>query len=236
MSSGARRGPRDMSAPEVVSRDEWQVAAERLRSQEKALTAASDRLAAERRRMPAVEVGGRYRFAGPDGPVSLPDLFEGRRQLVLYSFMFPEGGSPCEGCSFFADQVGHLAHLHARDTSFALMSRAPLSELEAYRHRMGWDLPWYSLDGEEGFYAELGVGAGFALNVLLRDGDRVLHTYATSGRGVEALGTAWSFLDRTPMGRQESWEDAPAWVPQTPPYEWWRLHDAYDGRRIEAAA
>ena len=217
-----------MSSPQTVTRDEWRAARERVLVREKALTKASDELAAARRRLPMVEMDPAHRFASTRGPVTLADLFEGRRQLVLYSFMFPAGGEPCEGCSFFADQVPHLAHLHARDTTVALMSRAPLEEIEPYRQRMGWEIPWYSLDGNEAFYEELGIGGGFAFNVFLRDGDRVLHHYSTSGRGVETIASPWDFLDRTPMGRQETWEDAPDWVPQTPPYDWWRRHDEYD--------
>jgi predicted dithiol-disulfide oxidoreductase (DUF899 family) len=141
--------------------------------------------------------------------------------------MFPAGGEPCGGCSFFADQVGHLAHINARDTTVAMLSRASIKAIEAFRRRMGWGIPWYSLAGAEAFYDEIGVGTGFALNVFLHRGGKVLHSYTTSGRGVEAIGSAWTFLDRTPMGRQETWEDAPDWVPQTPPYEWWALHDRY---------
>ena len=217
-----------MSTLPIVSRGAWQAAHEELLAHEKALTQASDAVAAQRRRMPLVEVDTAHRFRGPAGEAGLLDLFEGRRQLALYSFMLPAGGEPCEGCSFFADQVAHLAHLHARDTTLAFMSRAPIAEIDAVRERMGWSVPWHSLDGAEAFYAELGIGTGFAFTVFLRDGDRVLQSYATSGRGVEAIGTTWSILDRTPMGRQEAWETSPEWVPQTPPYEWWRLHDEYD--------
>lgn len=216
-----------MTAPQIVTRDQWLAEHDRLLAQEKALTDASDALAAARRRMPMVEIDAGHRFQGTAGEVSLVDLFEGRRQLVLYSFMFPTGGEPCGGCSFFTDQIGHLAHLHARETTVALMSRAPVEETDPYRRRMGWDVPWYSLAGNEAFYEELGIGTGFALNVFLHHEGRVLHSYATSGRGVEAIGSAWTFLDRTPMGRQETWEDAPDWVPQGPPYEWWQLHDEY---------
>jgi predicted dithiol-disulfide oxidoreductase (DUF899 family) len=126
----------------------------------------------------------------------------------------------------FADNVGHLAHLHARDVSLALVSPAPIDALLAYRDRMGWELPWYSLAGNA-FNADCGVRGGFALSVFLREGDAVRRTYVTSGRGVELLGTTWSFLDLTPLGRQEDWEDSPAGYPQTPPYGWWQRHDEY---------
>jgi predicted dithiol-disulfide oxidoreductase (DUF899 family) len=224
-----------MTQPQIVSREAWRAAHERLLAKEKALTRASDALAAERRRMPMVEMDPAHRFAGPHGPVTLADLFEGRRQLILYAFMFPPGGPPCDGCSFFVDQIGHPAHLHARDTTIALMSRASLEEIDGHRRRMGWTIPWYSLAGNERFYAELGIGAGFALTVFLRHDGRVLHSYTTTGRGVEALGSAWSLLDRTPLGRQETWEDSPDWVEQTPPYVWWRLHDSYDTAALRAS-
>jgi predicted dithiol-disulfide oxidoreductase (DUF899 family) len=224
-----------MTRPEIVPRDEWLVAHEALLTKEKEATRARDALAAERRRQPMVRIEEDYVFAGPDGPARLLDLFAGRRQLVLYHFMFapgvdgwPEAG--CPGCSFFVDQVGHLAHLHARDTSFVLVSRAPLPQIERYRARMGWTVPWYSSAGSD-FNVDLGVtterGETFGLSVFVRDGDEVFHTYFTSGRGVEALGSTWTFLDLTPLGRQESWEDSPAGWPQTPPYVWWRRHDEY---------
>jgi len=228
-----------MTLPEIVPRDEWLVAHEALLTKEKEATRARDALAAERRRQPMVRIEEDYVFAGPDGPARLLDLFAGRRQLVLYHFMFapgvdgwPEAG--CPGCSFFVDQVGHLAHLHARDTSFVLVSRAPLPQLEGYRARMGWTVPWYSSTGSD-FNVDFGVtterGETFGLSVFLRDGDDVFHTYFTSGRGVEALGSSWTFLDLTPLGRQESWEDSPVGWPQTPPYVWWRRHDEYEAPR-----
>jgi predicted dithiol-disulfide oxidoreductase (DUF899 family) len=173
--------------------------------------------------------------SAPDGPATLLDLFDGRRQLIVYHFMFqpetegwPDAG--CPGCSMFVDQVGHLSHFHARDTSFALVSRAPIAQLEAYRRRMGWELPWYSLAGNA-FNDDFGITTGFGLSVLLRDDDRVFRTYFTTGRGVEALGSVWSFLDLTPLGRQEDWEDSPAGRPQGPPYGWWRRHDEYEAAR-----
>jgi predicted dithiol-disulfide oxidoreductase (DUF899 family) len=131
----------------------------------------------------------------------------------------------------FVDQVGHLAHLHTRDTSFVLVSRAPLAKIEPFKERMGWTIPWFSSSGSD-FNVDFGVttdeGETFGLSVFLRDGDRVFRTYFTSGRGVEALGSVWTFLDLTPLGRQEDWEDSPEEYPQTPPYEWWRLHDEYE--------
>jgi predicted dithiol-disulfide oxidoreductase (DUF899 family) len=224
-----------MDLPEVVSAAEWQAARDRLLVKEKEATRARDALAAERRRLPMVKIDKKYVFDGPDGKASLLDLFEGRRQLILYHFMFAPGvdGWPsagCEGCSLVVDNVGHLAHLHARDTSFALVSVAPLANIEAYRERMGWDIPWFSSFGSD-FNVDFGLttdrGETFGLSVFLRDGDDVYRSYFTAGRGVEALGSNWTFLDLTPLGRQEEWEDSPDGYPQTPPYEWWRRHDEY---------
>jgi predicted dithiol-disulfide oxidoreductase (DUF899 family) len=216
-----------MKLPDVVSPAEWQAARERLLVKEKEATRARDALAAERRRLPLVRFDKDYVFEGRGGPATLLDLFEGRRQLVVYHFMFEAGGEPCDGCSMFVDTIGHLAHLHARDTSMALVSRASVAELESHRQRMGWAVPWFSLAGND-FNADCGITTGFGLSVFIRDGDEVFRSYFTSGRSVDALGNHWSLLDLTPLGRQEDWEDSPAGHPQTPRYTWWRLHDEYD--------
>jgi predicted dithiol-disulfide oxidoreductase (DUF899 family) len=216
-----------MKLPEVVSPEEWQAARERLLAREKEATRARDALAAERRRLPLVRFDKDYAFEGPDGPATLPDLFEGRRQLVVYHFMFEAGGDPCDGCSMFVDTIGHLAHLHARDTSLALVSPASVTELESHRERMGWSVPWYSLAGND-FNADCGITTGFGLSVFIHDGDSVFRSYFTGGRSVDALGNHWSLLDLTPLGRQEDWEDSPEGYPQTPRYQWWRLHDEYE--------
>jgi len=232
---------REISLPPIVSPAEWQAAHDALLAKEKAATRARDALAAERRRQPMVSIAKSYVFDGPNGKAGLIDLFEGRRQLILYHFMFGPGahGWPdagCPGCSMVVDQIGELAHLHARDTSFALVSIAPLPKIEAYRKRMGWTIPWVSSAASD-FNKDFGVttakGETFGLSVFLRDGDAVYRTYFTAGRGVEALGSVWTFLDLTPLGRQEEWEDSPAGRPQTPPYAWWRRHDEYgdDGSR-----
>ncbi len=222
--------------PRVVTPAKWQAAHEKLLAKEKAATRARDALAAERRRQPMVQIEKAYVFEGPDGKARLLDLFEGRRQLIVYHFMFALGvdGWPqagCPGCSFFVDQICHLAHLHARDTSFALVSRAPLRNIQRYKKRMGWTVPWFSSsdsDFNDDFGLTTDAGEIFGLSVFLRDGKRVYRTYFTTNRGVEALGSTWTFLDLTPFGRQESWEDSPQGWPQTPPYEWWRRHDEYD--------
>jgi predicted dithiol-disulfide oxidoreductase (DUF899 family) len=225
-----------MNLPRIVSPDEWQVADQELLAKEKKATRAADALAAERRRQPMVRIDKDYAFEGVDGKASLLDLFDARRQLILYHFMFAPGvdGWPsagCPGCSMFVDQVGLLDHFHARDTSFALVSRAPLAAIDAYKQRMGWEVPWFSSINND-FNVDFGVasekGENFGLSVFLRDGESIFRTYFTSGRGVEALGSVWTFLDLTPLGRQEPWEDSPAGWPQTPPFAWWRRHDEYD--------
>jgi predicted dithiol-disulfide oxidoreductase (DUF899 family) len=233
-----------MNLPPVVSEAEWRAAREELLVKEKEATGARDALAAERRRLPMVEIEKDYVFDGPAGKASLLDLFEGRRQLIVYHFMFgPNQDEGCDGCSMFVDQIGHLAHLHARDTSFALVSRAPLANIQPYKERMGWTIPWFSSFGSD-FNVDLGLspetpqagayqdGETFGLSVFLRDGNQVFRTYFTDGRGVEALGSVWTFLDLTPLGRQEEWEDSPPGTPQTAPYEWWRRHDEYDAQTI----
>src|ERR671915_603607 len=184
-----------MNLPPTVSEAEWQVALEQLRVQEKQATRAKDALAAERRRLPMVAIEKEYVFDGPEGKASLLDLFEERRQLLVYHFMFgPNQDEGCDGCSMFVDQIGHLAHLHARDTSFALVSRAPFAAIEAYRKRMGWTIPWYS-SFESDFNVDFGVGPEtpqrgvyqdgetFGLSVFIRDGDELFRTYFTTHRG-----------------------------------------------------
>jgi predicted dithiol-disulfide oxidoreductase (DUF899 family) len=219
-----------MNMPPVVSPEEWKAAREELLVKEKELTRARDALAAERRRMPRMAVEKDYRFEGPNGPVSLSDLFEGRRQLVVYRFFYEPGvkGWPehgCPGCSFLADQVAHLAHLNARDTTLAFVSRAPQEELARWKARMGWDMPWYTITDD--FDADFGVDEWHGTNAFVREGDEIFRTYFIDSRGDEAMGSTWSYLDITALGRQEEWEDSPEGYPQTPPYGWWNLHDEY---------
>jgi predicted dithiol-disulfide oxidoreductase (DUF899 family) len=219
-----------MAMPGIVSQAEWDAARAALLVKEKASTRALDALAAERRRLPMVRIDKDYAFEGPGGEARLADIFEGRRQLLIYHFMFGPGEDPCIGCSSFTDNVGDLSHLHARDTTFALISRAPLDELVEYEQRMGWDIPWYSSYGNE-FNRDFGLttaaGETFGLNAYLRDGDDVFLTYRTSARGVDRLRFDFNLLDLTPYGRQEEWEDSPEGWPQTPAYSWWRRHDEY---------
>jgi len=215
-----------MQLPPIVGEQEWQRSHQALLAKEKEATRARDALAAERRRQPMMEFSPDHEFEGPDGVRTLAELFDGRRQLLVYHFWFPRDGEACGGCRMFTDQVGHLAHINARDTTFAWVSRASQAEIAAYKQRMGWTMPWYTVVGD-GFQEACGTTEYFALDVFLRDGDRVFLTYATTARGVEALGSVWTFLDLTPLGRQEEWEDTPPGRPQTPPYSWWRKHDEY---------
>ena len=219
-----------MKMPPIVSPQEWQAAREALLVKEKELTRARDALAAERRRMPRMAVEKDYRFEGPDGPVSLLELFEGRRQLILYRFFYEPGvagwpESGCPGCSFMADQVANLAHLNARDTTFANVSRAPQPDIERWKARMGWDMPWYTITDD--FDADFGVDEWHATNVFLRVGERIYRTYFVDGRGDEALGSTFSYLDIAPLGRQEEWQDAPEGIRQDRAGSWLRRNDEY---------
>jgi predicted dithiol-disulfide oxidoreductase (DUF899 family) len=225
-----------MSLPEVVSRDEWLVARKALLVKEKESTRARDALNAERRRLPMVEIDKDYAFEGPAGRASILDLFEGRRQLIVDHFMWPDPtvAVGCPSCSGRVDQYGNLVHLHERETTMVVVSRAPLDKIEPFKQRMGWTFPWYSSWGSDFNYdfhvtldeavapveynyrdkAEL-EAAGFTqmegdlhgTSAFLRDGDRVFHTYSTYGRGTEQVGGTHYYLDLTALGRQEDWEE-----------------------------
>ncbi len=228
-----------MSLPAVVSRQEWLAARKSLLAEEKALTRARDAVSTRRRLLPMVEVGKEYLFGGPRGQLRLIDLFEGRRQLIIrHAMWLDDRGIACPSCSADLDQVGHLAHLNARETTFAAVSRGPLEKMEAFKARMGWTFPWYSSQGSDFNYdfhvsfdesvapieynylskAEIetaGMPIGeweqpfdlHGLSVFLRDADRVFHTYSAYARGTDNLGFISNFLDLTPLGRQESWEE-----------------------------
>ncbi|GGX54550.1 hypothetical protein GCM10010358_05770 [Streptomyces minutiscleroticus] len=206
-----------MTLPRIASRAQWRAAREALLAQEKAATRARDALNAERRRLPMVEIDKEYVFEGSDGKATLLDLFAGRDQLVVYHFMFaPEWDAGCRSCSAFLDQIGHLAHLRARGTEFAAVSRAPYTRLLPFKARMGWTVPWYSSYGDdfnldfEVSFPDDGGGGGLrerpGLSCFLRERDRVFHTYSTYDRGLDGLGSTTSFLDLTALGRQEEWE------------------------------
>lgn len=202
-----------MGLPDITTRDDWRDARAELLRREKELTRQHDALNADRRRLPMVPIDKPYAFDGPDGEASLRDMFGGHRQLIVQHFMFaPEWDSGCPGCTAGVDEIapGTVAHLHARDTAFALVSRAPREKLEDYRTRRGWDLPWYSSLRSD-FNADFGVTVDQdelpAVSCFLRDGERVFHTYTTTARGTEYLASSYSFLDLTALGRQEEWEE-----------------------------
>jgi len=216
--------------PPVVDRATWDAAWQALLVEEKAHTRAGDALSAQRRRMPWLRVEKDYVFETPGGRRSLGDLFDGRRQLIVYRAFFEPGvrGWPehaCIGCSLMADQVGHLSHLHARDTSLVYASRGSQDAIAALETRMGWEhLPWVTITDD--FDVDFGVDQWHGHNVFIRHEGEIYRTYFVHRRGDEAIGTVWSYLDITALGRQEAWEDLPEGYPASPPYEWWRWHDA----------
>lgn len=222
----------DHPLPPVVDRVAWDDARRTLLQQEKALTRMKDAVAAARRRMPVVEVSADYEFTSETGPTTLLELFDGRPQLIVQHFMFdPAWDEGCDGCSMMAEHVGPLEHLHARRTSFALASRAPLEKLVAFRARMGWNLPWVSTAGSnfnEDFGATVDGEERQAISVFLRRDDRVFHSWSTFARGEEPFMVVLDLLDLTPYGRQETWENSPPGWPQDPTYSWMRLRDRYD--------
>jgi predicted dithiol-disulfide oxidoreductase (DUF899 family) len=238
----------EMDHPSVVSRAEWLAARKELLATEKEFTRQRDALSAQRRQLPMVKIEKEYVFEGPHGRTTLPDLFEGRRQLVIYHFMFdPSWDEGCPSCSYLIDNIsGALVHLSARDTSFAAISRAPLTKIEPFKKRMGWSIPWVSSFGSDFNYdfhatqdeavqpvqynyqdaatlAQKGEtwftsGETHGMSVFLREGDSVFHTYSTYARGPDVLLNTYNLLDLTPLGRQED----------TQIMDWVRHHDRYD--------
>jgi predicted dithiol-disulfide oxidoreductase (DUF899 family) len=226
----------------IVSREEWTTARKALLEKEKAFTRERDALSAARRELPIVKVDKSYAFEEPTGKRTLADLFEGHRQLIVYHFMFnPSWEEGCRGCSYVADHVGGaVAHLAARGTAFAAVSRAPVAKIEAFKKRMGWSFRWLSSpdDFNYDFHAsfrpeqeaktvEYNYGKrafeGFdkpGLSAFLRDGGDVFHTYSTYERGLEFLISTYSYLDLTHLGRQE--RELPF------PMAWVRHHDKYE--------
>jgi predicted dithiol-disulfide oxidoreductase (DUF899 family) len=227
----------NMKTPPIVSASEWEAAYRQMLVKEKEHTRARDALAAQRRRMPWMAVEKEYVFDGPNGRLSLLELFAGRRQLILYRAFFEPGvhGWPdhaCIGCSFVtADQLGNLTHLNARDTTLAFVSRASQADIARLKSRMGWAMPWFTMT--DGFDADFGVDEWHGTNAFIRNGERVFRTYFINGRGDEALSNTFSYLDITALGRQEEWEDSPEGYPQTPPYEWWNWHDEYGKPKLD---
>jgi predicted dithiol-disulfide oxidoreductase (DUF899 family) len=216
-----------------VAQAEWDAALKAVTEREEAVATAMHVLAAARKRMPMVRVEQDYRFEGPGGERSLPELFDGRSQLVLYRFFFEEGvdGWPdagCAGCSSFADGIPVLGLLHARDITFAMASPAPQANLRAYAERMGWsDVPWYTIRTES-FSTDFGVDE--------RDGDDVYRTYFLQhGEMVQTIGSVWSLFSLTPYGGQGEDEDVPEGWPQAPWSFWYRRHDEFDDPPPSAA-
>src|SRR5712671_488625 len=230
MQTSSKNEPTAMKSPPVVSPLAWASAREQLLVKEKEMTRGRDALAAERRRMPWQAIDKAYAFDGPGGKASLADLFEGRRQLIIYRAFFEPGvhGWPehaCIGCSLGPDQVSNLVHLNARDTTLVYISRAPQTDIARLKARMGWEIPWYTVT--DGFDKDFGVDEWHGTNVFIRDGNKVFRTYFINNRGDEQMGGTWNYLDITPLGRQEVWEDSPEGYPQTPTYKWWNWHDSY---------
>jgi predicted dithiol-disulfide oxidoreductase (DUF899 family) len=250
--------------PQVVSRDEWLVARKRLLAEEKELSHARDAVNAARRRLPMVRIDKEYVFEGPQGQLRLLDLFEGRRQLIVYHFMFdPNWEEGCPSCSLVVDNLGRLAHLHARNTSLALISRAPLARIEPFKRRMGWSVPWCSSFGSDFNYdfnvtlneavapVEYNYAAKYELeskgesyftqgethgvSAFLRQGEQIFHTYSTYARGADLLVGTYNYLDLTACGRQEDWESPPG-RSDGPFMSWVRHHDRYEteGRKPQA--
>src|SRR5262249_40618086 len=227
-----------MKTPAIVSPEEWRAAREKLLLKEKELTRARDAMAAERRRMPWMAVEKEYLLEGPAGQMSLADLFEGRRQLILYrAFYGPEvttyaeGGSyperACVGCSFVADQIAHPAHLNARDTTLVFASRAPQPDIASLKRRHGWEhIPWYTITDD--FDTASAAPAGPGPHAFTRDGDQTFRTFFIDARGDEQMGNTWNYLDIPALARQGEGEDPPDGSPQSPPYQWWNYHDAYN--------
>lgn len=238
---------KEMAAPQVASREEWLAQRLRLLDHEKEATKHSDRVSAERRRLPMVKLEKEYTFEGPNGKASLEDLFEGQKQLIVYHFMFgPDWKKGCVGCTGYVDAIADLSLLNERNTNFVLVSRAPSPKLEAYKAEKGWTIPWYSSFGSDFNYDfnvtfdesvqptqynyrtkdELDrLGVGYAsdgeehgLSVFFRTDDGIYHTYSTYARGTERLVDSYALLDVTPYGRQEDWEDSPEGWPQKPTY------------------
>lgn len=202
--------------PAIVSEQEWQRERDQLLTAEKEATRALDALAARRRRLPMVKVG-EYAFDSPEGPKTLVDLFEGRDQLVTYQFMDVGPDNFCPGCTSFTNNLTDLDNLADSGVSWATVSNMPLAQIEPYKAKMGWTMPFVSSRGTA-FAEDCGAGPGFVLSVFLRDGSDVYRTYSTTSRGVDRLMFILNILDLCPYGRQQDWEDSPAGWPQNPTY------------------
>jgi predicted dithiol-disulfide oxidoreductase (DUF899 family) len=203
--------------PATVDRATFQAEMDRLRVREKAHTREGDAIAAARRRLPMVEVDANLGLIGSDGPLTLLEAFEGRRQLIAYYFMWQPGRpapEQCEGCTWVTTQVAEVSYLHSRDITYAVLCQGPYNESIRYRDFMGWDMPWYSAQASlDALFVGRRIGL-FLLVCYLRDGDRVFETYWTNSRGAEVFDNNYALMDLTVYGRQEPWEDSPPGWPQ----------------------
>ena len=208
--------------PPVVDRQTWQAALDDLRAREKAATRELDAIAAQRRRLPMVKLAD-YTLIGPDGPIRLVDVFDGRSQLIVYHHMwFPGEQWQCPGCTGFTSQFARLEFLDNYDARFVIVTQGPIDQALAYKRRTGNTMAWYSTANST-FGSDVGAppGGGFAVNVFLRDGGTVYRTWHTDGRGTEQLSYAFALIDLLPYGRQEEWQDSPEGWPQSPTYSRW---------------
>ncbi|QVI29859.1 Predicted dithiol-disulfide oxidoreductase, DUF899 family [Mycolicibacterium neoaurum] len=208
--------------PPVVDQDTWRTALEDLRRREKAATRELDAIAAQRRRLPMVELP-EYVLTGADGPVRLADVFAGKSQLITYHHMWSDGAQwQCGGCTGFTSQFTRLDFLDNYDARFVIVTNGPIEEALAYRDRVGNTMQWYSAAGTDfGADMDAAPGEGFAVNVFMRDGDKVYRTWHTNGRGTEQLSHSFALIDLLPWGRQEEWLDSPAGWPSRPTYSGW---------------
>ena len=208
--------------PPVVDVDTWRRELDELRAREKAATRELDAIAAQRRRMPMVEVTD-HTLTGPGGPIALSDIFDGRSQLIVYNHMWTDGATfQCGGCTGYTSQFTRLDFLDNYDARFVIVTNGPIGEALDYKRRVGNQMDWYSAAGTTfGAEVDAAPGEGFAINVFLRDGQRVFRTWHTAGRGTEQLGHSFSLLDILPWGRQEEWQDVPDGWPQRPTYSGW---------------
>lgn len=243
--------------PEIASYDQWLIERKKLLKAERELTRKRDELNAMRRGLPMTGINKEYSFNGEEGAVDLQGLFAGRRQLIVYHFMLDPGWEEgCPGCSLLADIIGDLSHLHARDTSLVMVSRAPLNKIMAYKKRMGWSVPWYSSFGSDfNFDFHVSIDQSVApveynyqskdeleqsnprwvdwsgelpgISVFITDRQKIFHTYSSYARGLEMLLGSLMYLDLTPLGRQEFWEK-PGGRGNSNPGAWWRRHDQYN--------
>jgi len=208
--------------PPVVDQDTWRAALDDLRRREKAATRELDAIAAQRRKLPMVELP-EYTLVGAEGPVRLADIFDGRSQLIVYNHMWTNGAEwQCSGCTGYTSQFTRLDFLANYDARFVVVTNGPIEEALAYKAKVGNKMDWYSSSASS-FGSDMGAppGAGFAVNVFLRHGNTVYRTWHTDGRGCEQLGHSFALIDVLPYGRQEQWQDSPDGWPQSPTYSKW---------------